>query len=218
MAPPFSGMTVTLDLSKDDCPALFYNNTMQVTINSRGLPNLRGHIIRQLISEKPILLLNYGRADTWYFSSEAFDVTMLHNTTKTYGQYKLSFANYDKARVDGTLRWVLPAINNDTLIKALRSFSIKEPTIQTIPLTNNRRITIYPEKPSHIPHYIKLNYKDKAIDILIAIPGRQQACQHCSSTQHWTNQCNQPHMKTPQQTIPTGENTTANNVCQKPHQ
>lgn len=44
---------------------------------------------------------------------------------------------------------------------------------------------------------------NKSINILIAIPGRKQACQHCTSTQHWTNYCNSPHLYTSQQETPT---------------
>ncbi|XP_059156645.1 uncharacterized protein LOC131941416 [Physella acuta] len=38
--------------------------------------------------------------------------------------------------------------------------------------------------PSIIPHYIKFNYKNRPVNILVAIPGRRQACQSCDSTQH----------------------------------
>ena len=181
----------------ESCPELFKSNTMKITIGSKGHPNLRSHIIRQLISDKTTILLNYGRGDTWYFSSDAYDVTKLHNTIKTHGPYTLKFTNYDKTRIDGTLRWVPPSPSNETLVEALNIFSQKEQYLNIIPHTSNRSFTVYTDKPKTIPHYITLNYKDKFITILIALPGRKQACQHCASTQHWTNHCKQPHLSRP---------------------
>ena len=58
-----------------------------------------------------------------------------------------------------------------------------------MPHTNNRSFTIFSDSPATIPHYIKLNYKNTAINLLIAIPDRRQACQTCGSIRHWTNQC-----------------------------
>ena len=148
-----------------------------------------GHIIRQIISTHQILLLNYGRADTWYFSADTFDVTELHNTTKHYGPYTLHITIHQKDRINGTIRWVPPALKNETMVQALRIVSKLEPTVSEVPHTNNRSFTIFSDSPSTIPHYIKLNYKNTAINLLIAIPGRRQACQTCGSTRHWTSHC-----------------------------
>ena len=112
--------------------------TMQVSIRSNGHPNLKWHIIRQIISIHQILLLNYGRADTWYFSADTFDVTELHNTTKHYGPYKLLITTHQKDRIHGTIRWVHPALKNETIVQALRIDSKLEPTISEVPHTNNR--------------------------------------------------------------------------------
>ena len=95
-----------------------------------------------------------------------------------------------------------PTLSNETLVEALNIFSQKERSINIIPHTSNRSFTVYTDKPETTPHYITLNYKDKSITILIAIPGRKQACQHCASTQHWTNHCKQPHLSLPQPTTP----------------
>ena len=81
---PANSTTVSLYLSNESCPEHFKSNTIQINIDNEWHPNLRGHIIRELISDKPTLLLNYGRGDTWYFSSDAYDVTKLHNTIKTH--------------------------------------------------------------------------------------------------------------------------------------
>ena len=113
---PANSTTVSLDLSKESCPELFKSHTMKITIVGKGHPNLRGHIIRQLISDKPTLLLNYGRGDTWYFRSDANDVTKFHNTIKTHGPYTLQFTSYDQTRIDGTLRWVTSILSNECLI------------------------------------------------------------------------------------------------------
>ena len=165
---------------------------MKVYITTNGHPNLRGHIIRQLISQQQIHLLNYGRADTWFFSSDNFNITTMNNTTKQYGPYTLHFTLHENDRIDGTLRWVPPSLRNEILLKALRIISKKEPTIEAVPFTNNRRFTIYTDTPNSIPHYIKINFKNKSTNILIAITGRLQACQRCASTKHWSNQCHVP--------------------------
>ena len=79
--------TLYLDLPEEESPDLYETNStpspvMKVYITTNGHPNLRGHIIRQLISQQQIHLLNYGRADTWFFSSDNFNVTTMNNTTK----------------------------------------------------------------------------------------------------------------------------------------
>lgn len=63
--------------------------------------------------------------------------------------------------------------------------------IQLILKTNSTNVnfTIFSDTPVSIPHYIKINYKNKSMNLLIAIPGRRQACQTCGSTRHWTSQC-----------------------------
>ena len=111
---------------------------MQVTIRSNGHPNLRGHIIRQIISTHPIMLLNYARADTWYFSADTFDVTELHNTTKHYGPHTLHITIHQNDRINGTIRWVHPALKNETIVQALRIDSKLGPTVLEVPHTNNR--------------------------------------------------------------------------------
>ena len=192
---PFSASTtITLEQPEEQSPDLYspkpsIKPTMQVSIRSNGHPNLNGHIIRHIISTHQILLLNYGRADTWYFSADTFDVTELHNTTKHYGPYTLHITIHQKDRINGTIRWVPPALKNETILQALRIVSKLEPTISEVPHTNNRSFTILSDSPSTIPHYIKLNYKNTAINLLIAIPGRRQACQTCGSTRRWTSQC-----------------------------
>ncbi|XP_059174208.1 putative uncharacterized protein DDB_G0290521 [Physella acuta] len=184
---------------------------LDVTINSKGHPNLRGHILRQPISDQQIFLLNYGRADTWFFTSTAFDVTTLHNNThKTYGPYTLHFTLHEKDRINGTLRWVPPTLSDRTLIQALQPYSNKEPSINAIPLTTNRSFPIYTDNPSTIPHYIQINYKNKSLNILIAINDRKQACQTCSSTEHWTNRCQTLNL----QTTPSNQ-TPAQSTLQK---
>jgi hypothetical protein len=211
-AQPFSATTAILDLPEEDCPELFPADspTIQVTINSNGQPNLRGHILRQLISNQQIFLYNYGRADTWFFTSTAFDVTTLHNTHKTHGPYTLYFILHEKNRINGTLRWVPPTLSDRTLIQALQPYSNKEPSIYTIPLTTNRNFSIYTDNPSSIPHYIQINYKNKTLNILIAIKDRKQACQTCSSTEHWTNRCQILNL----QTTPSNQ-TPAQSTLQK---
>jgi hypothetical protein len=216
-AQPLSATTAILDLPDEDCPELFPADspTIQVTINSGGQPNLRGHILRQLISNQQIFLLNYGRADTWFFTSNAFDVTTLHNTHKTHGPYTLFFTLHEKNRVNGTLRWVPPTLSDRTLIKALQPYSNKEPSIYTIPLTTNRSFSIHTDNPANIPHYIQLNYRNKSHNILIAINDRKQACQTCSSTSHWTNRCQTLNLEsTPNDQIPA--QSTAPSALQGP--
>jgi hypothetical protein len=205
-AQPFSATTAILNFPDQECPELYTADspTIQVTIHSTGQPNLRGHILRQLISDQQILLLNYGRADTWYFSSITFDVTKLHNTHKTYGPYTLYFSLHQKDKINGTLRWVPPTLSDHTLIQALQPYSNKQPIINTIPHTNNRNFSIYTDSPATIPHYIQINYKNKSLNILIAIKDRKQACQTCASTSHWTNQC---HVLNPE-TMPRNQPST----------
>ena len=194
-APPFAAQTtIMIDRPEEDSPDLYSTQptskpTMKVTIRNNGHPNLRGHIIRQLISTHQILLLNYGRADTWYFSADTFDVAGLHNTTKQHGPYTLHFTLHQKDKIEGTIRWVPPALKNETILQALRIVSKFEPSVTEVPYTSNRNFTIFSDTPASIPHYIKINYKNKAINLLIAIPGRRQACQTCGSTRHWTSQC-----------------------------
>ena len=60
------------------------------------------------------------RADTWYFSADTFDVTGLHNTTKHYGPYTLHFTIHQQDRIDGTIIWIPPAMENETILQALR--------------------------------------------------------------------------------------------------
>jgi hypothetical protein len=194
-AQPFSAAsstTLMIELPEEESPDLIPsqpNTVMQVVIQTNGHPNLRGHIIRKLISPHQILLMNYGRSDTWYFSSDKFNVTTMDNTSKQHGPYTLHFTTYHRDKVNGTLRWVPPSLGNDAILKALRIISKKEPTVNDIPFTNNRSFTIFSDTPSIIPHYIKFNYRNRPVNILVAIPGRRQACQSCDSTQHWTSQC-----------------------------
>jgi hypothetical protein len=202
--------TAILNLPQEECPDLYpaETPTMQVSIIAKGQPKLRGHIIRQLISNQQIHLLNYGRADTWFFSSQAFDVTTMHNTYKTHGPYTLHFTLYEKNKINGTLRWVPPTLNNATLMQALSPYSNKEPLITTIPYTNNRSFSIYTNNPTTIPHYIQIIYKDNTLNILIAIAGRKQVCQICSSNLHWTNQCQETNLLIAQN-APSNEPTTS---------
>ena len=186
--------TIIMDFPEEEPPDLYQplttsKATIQVKIRNNGHPNLRGHVIRQIISDKQILLLNYGRADTWFFSADTFDVTQLHNTIKQHGPYTLSFQIYQKDKINGTIRWVPPAMSNETILKALRIVSKLEPSVTQVPYTSNRNFTIYSDTPSKIPHYIQIKYKNTAINLLIAIPGRRQACQTCGSSKHWTSQC-----------------------------
>ena len=88
-------------------------------------------------------------------------------------------------------------------MQALRLFSTKEPSTKTIPHTINCSFNIYTDKPATTPHYIKKPYKNKALNNLIAIAVRRQACHLCSSTQHWTNHCHLAHTDTPQLDTPT---------------
>ena len=109
-----------------------------------------------------------------------------------------------------------PTLSN---VKARNIFSQKEPSINITPLPSNRSFTVYTDKPKSIPHYITLNYKDKSITILIALPGRKQACQHCASTHHWTNHCKQPHLSRPHPTTPapqSAEDTIATGITIQP--
>ena len=186
--------TIIMDFPEEEPPDLYQplttsKATIQVKIRNNGHPNLRGHVIRQIISDKQILLLNYGRADTWFFSADTFDVTQLHNTIKQHGPYTLSFQIYQKDKINGTIRWVPPAMSNETILKALRIVSKLEPSVTQVPYTSNRNFTIYSDTPSKIPHYIQIKYKNTAINLRIAIPGRRQACQTCGSSKHWTSQC-----------------------------
>ena len=88
-APNFSdpAETIILDMQNEDGPDLFKTQTSsatvkQVTIQTNCHPNLPGHTIRNLISPHQVLLLNYGRADTWYFASDSFNAADLDCTTK----------------------------------------------------------------------------------------------------------------------------------------
>ena len=119
----------------------------------------------ELISEKPTLFLNYGRGNSCYFSSNAYDVTKLHNTIKTHGPYTLKFKNYDKTRIDGTVRWVTPTLSNEALVEAMNIFRQKEPSVNIMPHTSNRIFTVYTDKPKTITlHHIKLQ---RQIQIII---------------------------------------------------
>ncbi|XP_059139392.1 mucin-2-like [Physella acuta] len=88
-----------------------------------------------------------------------------------------------------------PTLNDLTLIQALQPYSNKEPTITTIPHTSNRIFSIHTDNPTNTPHYIQINYKNKSLNILVAINGRKQACQTCSSTSYWTNHCPTSNVK-----------------------
>ena len=193
--PSFSAATtLTMDLPEDEGPDPFTTTLksqtiMEVLVKTNGKPYPPGHIIRSLISPHQVLLLNYGRADTWYFAADTFKAADLDKTTINHGPYTLQISTHHKDKVCGTLRWVPPTMSNEALTKALRVISKLEPTITEIPFTNNRNFTIYTDNPSSIPHYIKFNFKNKCTNILISIRGRRQACQYSGSTQHWSNHC-----------------------------
>ena len=81
-----SAKDTTITIQDEEGPYLFATNAvtstiMLVNIKTNGHPSLRGHIIRSLIIPNQVLLLNYGRADTWYFESDSFDAAGLNNTT-----------------------------------------------------------------------------------------------------------------------------------------
>ena len=78
----------------------------------------------------------------------------------------------------GNRRWVPPTLSNDTILKALRKISKLEPTVTEIAFTNNRSFTIFIDNPSTIPHYIKLNFKNKSINILIATLADDKLARH----------------------------------------
>ena len=89
----FSAKKTTLILD-EECPDLFAtklaNKTvMQITIKANGHPSLPGHIIRSLISPHQVQLLNYGRADTWYFATDTSEAVDLNNKIITHGPYTL---------------------------------------------------------------------------------------------------------------------------------
>ena len=134
---------------------------IQVTIQTNGHPNIPGPTIRNLISPHQVLLLNYGRADTWYFASNSFNAEDLDGTTKQHGPYTLIVSINPKDKINGTLRWVPPMLSNETLLNALRIVSKLGPTVTAIPFTNNRKFTIYSDNPSTIPHYISSTTKTR---------------------------------------------------------
>ena len=106
-------------------------------------------------------------------------------------------------------------MKNTTILHALRIISKLEPNIIEIPHTSNRNFIIFSDSPANIPHYIKINYRNTSINLLIAIPGRRQACQTCGSTRHWTSQCQWLSEEANQ--VHTTANTTTETVTnQKP--
>ena len=78
LAPPFSDPAITMNILCEEGPDLFNTLTqsatvMQVTVKTNGHPNL----------PHQVLLLNYGRADTWCFASDSFNTADLDGITKT---------------------------------------------------------------------------------------------------------------------------------------
>ena len=82
------------DLKDEDGPDLYATHSastiMQVTIRNNDHPSLPGHLVRKLISPHQVMLLNYGRTDTWYFATDTFEATDLNNTTITHSPYSLN--------------------------------------------------------------------------------------------------------------------------------
>lgn len=144
-----------------------------------------------------------------------FNVTTINNAAKQCGPYTLHFTLHEKDRIDGTIGWVPPALKNETILKELQIISKIEPIVTDVPHTNNINFTIFSDSPSTIPHYIKLNYKNTAINLLIAIPGRRYACQTSGSTRHWTSYCQLQNQDTVQHTIAI--NTAMANTTQLPN-
>ena len=105
-------------------------------------------------------------------------------------------------------------MKNETILKALRIVSKLETTVTDIPYTSNMNFTIFTDSLSRIPHYIKINNRNTAINLHIAIAGKRQACQTCGATTHWTSQCQVPRQDKvePHTTANTTENDTPENA------